>query len=182
MHAHGTTAHCCNHESNTLPSRYCPTCTTGSTWIIDRRSAIGDQKGYRVRRHFPSHRQSNLSFKATRNYAQRPHFLLPPKSCIDEPPPKIPPITESPASTPDSITELTNQLNALTRLVQKSSPTQSNHLPRCLWCDSYDHLQDHCHKLTFAIKAEKVLYRSIYRILNSIEGAIRVCKDGWGNR
>jgi hypothetical protein len=63
--------------ANTLPRRYRSTRTMGSTWPIRRRSTIEDQKGYRVKRHFRSHRQSNLSFKATRSHARRRHFLLP---------------------------------------------------------------------------------------------------------
>ena len=52
--------------------------------------------------------------------------------------------------------------------------------PRCLWCDSYGHLQDGCKELADAIDTGKVLYRST-RIVNAITGkefAPRISRGG----
>ena len=52
--------------------------------------------------------------------------------------------------------------------------------PRCLWCDSYGHLQDGCKELADAIDTGKVLYRST-QIVNAITGkefAPRISRGG----
>src|SRR5436309_3551769 len=58
-----------------------------------------------------------------------------------------------------------------TELPVQSTPRSNGHThsPRCLWCDSYGHLQDGCKELADAINTGKVLYRS-NRIVNAITG------------
>ena len=50
----------------------------------------------------------------------------------------------------------------------RPSNTHSRSLD-CLWCDSYEHLQDRCKELAHAINTGKVLYNS-KRIINAITG------------